>query len=64
MGAPCYQCPDRHELCHMTCEKYLAYRAERDEQCRQRLTDRILNGVRNQRKQRAFDKYQKRRMTR
>lgn len=30
MRAPCYQCPDRHTLCHMTCPRYLEYRKERD----------------------------------
>jgi hypothetical protein len=30
MRPPCKDCPDRHELCHATCERYLAYREERD----------------------------------
>ncbi len=36
MKAPCYQCPDRHELCHAECEKYKEYRAWCDEQMRLR----------------------------
>jgi len=27
---PCKDCPERNELCHATCEKYKAYRAERE----------------------------------
>lgn len=30
MRPPCKGCPDRRELCHATCERYLAYREERD----------------------------------
>lgn len=30
MRPPCKDCPDRHELCHATCKRYLAYREERD----------------------------------
>lgn len=30
MRPPCKDCPDRRELCHATCERYLAYREERD----------------------------------
>lgn len=29
--APCKDCPDRRVGCHSTCEKYLAFRKERDE---------------------------------
>lgn len=30
MRPPCKDCPGRRELCHATCERYLAYREERD----------------------------------
>ena len=30
LRAPCKDCPDRHPECHGRCEKYLAFRAERD----------------------------------
>ena len=28
--SPCLDCPDRNPPCWGTCEKYLAYKAERD----------------------------------
>lgn len=27
---PCFKCPDRRVLCHATCERYKAYRADLD----------------------------------
>lgn len=30
MNAPCKGCQDRQVGCHSTCEKYLAYQAERE----------------------------------
>lgn len=27
MNAPCKDCPERHENCHKSCEKYKAFRA-------------------------------------
>ncbi len=30
MMAPCKDCPDRAPVCHDSCERYQAYRAERD----------------------------------
>lgn len=30
MTAPCKGCPDRHEACHDHCERYQAYKAERE----------------------------------
>jgi predicted metal-binding transcription factor (methanogenesis marker protein 9) len=30
MDAPCKDCPDRHALCHSTCEKYQAFVRERE----------------------------------
>ena len=29
--APCKDCPDRKQGCHSACEKYIAFRKERDE---------------------------------
>lgn len=31
MQAPCKDCPDRHTLCHSTCEKYIAFNKYREE---------------------------------
>ena len=31
MNAPCKDCPERHENCHKSCEKYKAFRALREE---------------------------------
>jgi hypothetical protein len=31
MNAPCKDCFDRHQGCHSKCEKYIAFRKERDE---------------------------------
>ncbi len=28
--APCMNCPDRHELCHSTCERYKQFERERE----------------------------------
>ena len=39
MNAPCYHCPERHNLCHASCEKYLKFRAERDAMCKARRKD-------------------------
>ena len=39
MNAPCKDCPDRQVLCHASCEKYLAYRAERDRRRMDHLAD-------------------------
>ncbi len=41
-NAPCYQCPDRHNLCHSSRAKYLAFRAERDAINQQSLMDSVL----------------------
>jgi hypothetical protein len=29
--APCKDCPNRHQGCHSECDKYIAFRKERDE---------------------------------
>lgn len=29
MKAPCFNCPERHTLCHSTCKKYLQFREDR-----------------------------------
>ena len=29
---PCYECGDRHESCHSTCARYLAYREKVDKE--------------------------------
>lgn len=34
--APCYQCFERYEGCHSSCEKYIAYRAQRLEVYKER----------------------------
>lgn len=47
MTAPCKDCPDRHPLCHSECEKYLAYKAEREEQRRERILTRDVAAVRS-----------------
>ena len=46
MTAPCKDCTERHPLCHAECPKYIAYRAERDEMCRQRKIHREAETVR------------------
>lgn len=30
--SPCYKCESRQMKCHATCEKYLAYRKEKDKE--------------------------------
>ena len=29
--SPCYKCPDRHQSCHVECEKYKEYQAKNKE---------------------------------
>lgn len=41
MNAPCKDCPDRHAVCHDICEKYQAFRRERQEISRKRQMDII-----------------------
>ena len=36
MDAPCKDCPDRVVGCHSVCEKYKAFREERDRELEQR----------------------------
>lgn len=43
MKAPCKDCPDRHELCHAHCAKYLEYRAWRDKKNEEKLATSQLN---------------------
>lgn len=43
MRAPCQNCPDRHPICHDSCPKYQAYRAERDRMCAERVKERQIN---------------------
>ena len=41
MRAPCKDCPDRdHPKCYATCEKYQAFRAEREKMYNARLQER------------------------
>lgn len=30
MNAPCKDCPDRHEICHDSYERYMEFRRERE----------------------------------
>ncbi len=30
MNAPCKDYPDRHEICHDSCERYIKFRRERE----------------------------------
>ena len=30
MNSPCHNCPDRHVMCHATCEKYSKYKRTRE----------------------------------
>lgn len=47
MNAPCYQCPERHELCHATCEKYQTYNAEQERIREERRAQRDATDIRN-----------------
>ena len=62
MKAPCYQCPDRHVLCHSECEKYIAFRAERDRMNADRRIENTVNESRFARMAKAKAKYEKKRM--
>ena len=54
MKAPCKDCPDRHELCHMECERYLEYRKERDRMNEDRKAEKQLHWDLNQNASRAL----------
>lgn len=41
MKIPCYNCPDRSIGCHSACDKYLAFRREREAEYAQN----VLNGA-------------------
>ena len=48
MKPPCKGCPERHELCHAECEKYIAYRADRDRHCAERAVTWNVNDIREE----------------
>lgn len=41
-SAPCQDCKDRKLLCHDSCEKYQAYKDEREAYCKARSTHRVV----------------------
>ena len=41
MNAPCKDCPDRHSVCHDSCERYQTFRRELVEISRKRQMDII-----------------------
>ena len=41
MNAPCKDCPDRHAVCHDSCERYQAFHRERQEISQKRQEDII-----------------------
>jgi hypothetical protein len=45
MRAPCKDCPDRHELCHAHCEKYIEYRKQLDEVREKRMMEAEINST-------------------
>lgn len=36
MKTPCYQCQERHPVCHDNCQKYQEYHREREAICEER----------------------------
>ena len=40
--------PGQHELCHADCEKYKAYRADRDRHCAERAVTWNVNDIREE----------------
>lgn len=53
MRAPCRGCKERAEGCHGRCERYAAYRAERDEMIRARYMEGVNGGPAAWRKKKA-----------
>lgn len=49
MKAPCKDCLDRHQGCHSECEKYIAFRKERDE----------LNELKHQENEKYYGRFAK-----
>lgn len=42
MGNPCHYCTERTARCHSECERYLAFRAEKDKEYEKRRISHIL----------------------
>ena len=42
MKSPCMDCVDRHNLCHMECEKYREFRGTLDELNRKKAKENLL----------------------
>lgn len=40
---PCYKCEERHLKCHDACEKYAAWKAERQKRKEEELGDKQMN---------------------
>ena len=40
---PCRNCTERHATCHIDCEKYRAFRAEKDKQYEERKIQYIIS---------------------
>ena len=50
--SPCWECPERHPLCHAECEKYQAYAAERARVNHQKALKYKINGYQQDVKER------------
>ena len=60
MTAPCHGCAERREGCHGGCERYQAYRAEREEIYRERREAYLRRVVRDE----AYSKQERRALNR
>lgn len=59
--SPCKDCLERSATCHSTCEKYIDYRKQKDdEMMRRRAQCELDNYFRNQQKERAKRRLRKR----
>ena len=59
MNSPCRDCSDRTAECHCTCEKYLAYQAERKEIAKKRIEHDVMYAYKKQKYHRLTEKYKR-----
>lgn len=57
LNAPCMNCTERKFKCHSTCEKYKAFRAEREKKNKGKYLDQSLRSYEINRNYRIYNKY-------
>lgn len=57
MKAPCKDCPDRQVGCHSTCEKYIEFKKEADEQRQERIARSEINQFVRESNERRYKRF-------